>query len=76
MHSVQIVLTSTCDVQHNGHIRVTNKTSVKSSKVGTIVPCNHDVKLCVIVPLSPVFMAKHTSEQQVASGFVPQGMVT
>ena len=51
MHSTQAVLTSVrvvCDVLGR-HIRVTEVTRVKSSKVGTILPCNCHAKLHVIV---------------------------
>lgn len=75
MHSPQAVLTSACGLQHSEHIRVTDEMFVKSSKGRTIVPCEHDAKSRVIKYLSPVFMVKRASEQQIASGFTPQGMV-
>ena len=70
MQSTQVVLVSTCGMRPNGHIRVTNKTLVKSSKVRTIEPRDCNAKSHVIMPWSLVFMAKRTSEQQVASSFV------
>ena len=69
------MLTSACVVQCTGHIGVTDKTLVKSSKVGTIMPRDCHAKWQVTVQLSLVLMATLASEQQVASGFVPQGMV-
>ena len=50
-------------------------TKVKSSKMRTIMQCDHDAKSRVIVQLSPIFMAKCASEKQATSNFVPQGMV-
>ena len=55
---------STCGVRYNRHIRVIDKTLVKSSKARTIVLHNCNAKLCVIMQLLPMFTAKRTSEQQ------------
>ena len=49
MHNMQAMLTSACGVRHNGHIRVTNMTRVKSSKVGTIMQRDRDAKSHAIV---------------------------
>ena len=66
---MQVVLMSVCGVQQNGHIRVTDVTRVKSSKVGTIVQRDCHAQLHVIVQLSLVSIGKNAREQQTVSGF-------
>ena len=75
MDSAQAVLTSACGVRQNGHIRVTDVTRVKSSKVGTILPRDCHAQSHVIVQFSPVSIRKPAWKQQVASGFGTRGMV-
>ena len=65
MHNTQVVLTSMSVVWNDGHVRVADVTSVKSSKVGTMLFHDCHANLHVIVVQSPVPIGKHVSEQQV-----------
>ena len=55
-----------CGIRQNGHIRVADKTLVKSSKVGTILLCNHHAKLHVIAGI--VASVHGEARAQAASG--------
>ena len=48
MHNTQAVLTSASIVRNDGHIRVADATSVKSSKVGTMLLRDRHANLHVI----------------------------
>ena len=45
MHSTHAMMTSAHALYYNKHINVTDATRVKSSKVGTILPCNRHAEL-------------------------------
>ena len=68
-------MTLVCGVHQNGHIKVTDATLVKSSKVGTIMPHNHHAKLHVIVGTIVSVHSKAPREHQAASGSRTQKMV-
>ena len=55
-------------MQRNGHIRMTDATFVKSSKIRTIVPCDRDAKLHVIMQLLPMSIGKYACKWQATSG--------
>ena len=70
MHSTRTVLTLACGVPNDGHIRLADATSVKSSKVGTMLLCDRHANLHVIVAQPLVSIGKCVSEQQAVGGFV------
>ena len=78
MHSKHVVMMSAHAMYYDGHIRVTNATSVKSSKVGTMLLRDCHANLHVIAVQSLVSIGKRVSEQQVVEqicdvGNGPQG---
>ena len=65
MQNTQAMLTSASVVWNDGHIRVADATSVKSSKVGTMLLCDGHANLHVITIQLLVSIGKHVREQQV-----------
>ena len=70
MHNMQAMLTSPRGVPNDGHVRVADATSIKSSKVGTMWLCDHHANLHMIAVQLPASIGKRASEQQAGSGFV------